>query len=225
MVQNKQETPLKQSNIFTLMPCLIWLVLGGFFVQTAGAEEWAFEVLLDKQNIGTHTFTLNNNQLTSKANFNVKVLFINAYRYQHQADEQWQGDCLTGLKAHTEENKVITEVKGQLQGGQFNVENNGVTQALPACVMTFAYWNPKMLKQSHLLNPQNAQWLDVRVTDEGQQTYLVRGVPTPTQQYRLIGTYRGKKTLNITLWYDQQQRWVGLQSLTPEGYTINYKLI
>lgn len=189
------------------------------------AKEWAFDVYLDKQKIGTHRFTLNQQQLQSRADFKVKVLFINAYRYQHSADEQWQGQCLNQLTAHTEENKEITDVKGQQQDGQFVVEKNGSAQTLPACVMTFAYWNPLLLKQNRLLNPQNAEFLDVTVADEGSKNLEVKGQMISTQQYRLTGRYKGKVKLNITLWYDQQQDWVALESRTPEGYIITYKLI
>jgi hypothetical protein len=191
----------------------------------AEAKEWSFEVWLDKQKIGSHTFVLNQDQLHSRANFKVKVLFINAYRYQHQADETWKGACLNNLKAHTEENKEITEVTGLQQGNQFLVEKNGKKQSLPACVMTFAYWNPDILKQQRLLNPQNAEYLDISVSDEGKQSMTVKGQSINVHQYHLTGRYQGKDKLNITLWYDDQQEWVALESVTPEGYKIIYKLI
>lgn len=189
------------------------------------AQDWSFEVYLDQQKIGTHSFSLDQNQLQSRANFKVKVLFINAYRYQHQADEQWQGNCLSQLTAHTEENKEITDVKGAIQNNQFVLEKHGSAQTLPGCIMTFAYWNPEILKQSRLLNPQNAEYLDVTVTDEGSKTIEVKGQTTLTHQYRLNGRLKGKDKLKITLWYDQQQQWVALESITPEGYKIKYKLI
>jgi hypothetical protein len=201
------------------------LLLSLCLVPSVHAKEWSFDVWLDKQKIGTHTFSLNNNQLQSRASFEVKLLFINAYRYQHQADETWQGSCLSSLKAHTEENKKVTDVSGQVQNGQFVLDENGEKQTLPACIMTFAYWNPEILKQVRLLNPQNAEYLDVTVTDEGPQTILVKGQSMQTHQYRLNGRYHGKDKLKITLWYDQHQDWVALESITPEGYKIVYKLV
>lgn len=209
---------------FQKLFCVFWasiLLLPGLL----HAEEWSFSVWLDKQNIGTHQFILQEHRLSSRASFKVKVLFINAYRYQHQADETWQGECLQSLQAHTEENKEITDVSGHVSNGQFVVSKNKSMQTLPACVMTFAYWNPKILQQSKLLNPQNAEYLEVAVADEGMQSLNVRGTDIQTHQYRLTGRYQGKTKLNITLWYDEQQRWVGLKSITPEGYTITYKLI
>ena len=188
------------------------------------AQEWAFNVYLDKSKIGTHTFTLNDNTLTSKAKFNVKVLFIEAYKYDHTATEKWSGDCLNALEANTIENKVITKVTGKLDGEAFNVKNGSVDQALPACVMTFAYWNPKILAQTKLLNPQNAEYLDTTITKLGVTNIDVKGKTTETTHYKLTGALKGVKKLNIELWYNQDNEWVALKSVTPEGYNIIYKL-
>jgi hypothetical protein len=188
------------------------------------AKEWAFDVYLDKNKIGTHTFTLDDNTLTSKANFNVKVLFINAYKYNHTAKEQWAGNCLNALEAYTTENKVVTKVNGKLDDGAFKVKNGSQEQTLPACVMTFAYWNPKILEQSKLLNPQNAEYLDTTITKLGATKTEVKGIPTDTAHYKITGALKGVKKLNIELWYNQDNEWVALKSVTPEGYNIIYKL-
>lgn len=188
------------------------------------AKEWAFNVYLDKNKIGTHTFTLNDNTLTSKAKFNVKVLFIDAYQYDHTASEQWAGDCLSALEANTTENKVVTKVNGKLDASVFNVKNGKLEQTLPACVMTFAYWNPKILTQSKLLNPQNAEYLDTAITKLGAAQLDVKGQLTETTHYKIIGALKGVKKLNIELWYNQDNDWVALKSVTPEGYNIIYKL-
>jgi hypothetical protein len=80
----------------------ILLVTGSIllFATPLQAREWAFDVYLDKTKIGQHIFQLNDaQQLISQAKFNVKVLFINAYQYQHKAVENWQNNCLTALEA------------------------------------------------------------------------------------------------------------------------------
>lgn len=190
------------------------------------AREWAFDVYLDKTKIGQHTFKLNNAQeLVSQAKFNVKVLFINAYQYQHKAVENWQNNCLKNLEANTVENDVTTKVKGQLSDGNFVVDNGGEKQSLPACPMTFAYWNQKILQQSKLLNPQNAEWLDTKISKVGTEMLDVKGKKVETTRYKLDASLNGKPKLDIELWYENGSNdWVALKSITPEGYTINYKL-
>ena len=201
------------------------LLITSLFSVEISAKEWAFDVYLDKNKIGLHTFTLNDSkELISTAKFNVKVLFINAYQYDHKAIEQWQGDCLSSLESHTLENKVETNIKAKLSGQEFTVEDGKVKQKLPACTMTFAYWNPKILQQSKLLNPQNGEWLDTKFTNLGTETIDVKNKKVEASHYKLDGSLNGKNKLKIELWYSENNEWLALKSITPEGYTINYKL-
>lgn len=201
------------------------LISSIFASQAIMAKDWAFDVYLDKSKIGQHNFSLNDaNELTSTAKFNVKVLFINAYKYDHKAVEKWQGDCLASLDAHTLENKVTNDVKGKLADANFVVDDGKSKQSLPACSMTFAYWNPKILTQNKLLNPQNAEWLDTKITKVGVENIEVKGKSVETTHYKLDGSLAGRNKLKIELWYNANNDWVALKSITPEGYIINYKL-
>ena len=192
----------------------------------AMADEWAFDVFLDKSKIGKHTFTLDQNrQLISRAKFNVKVLFVNAYSYDHTSKEQWKDDCLASIDANTTENKVVTNIKGAQKDAGFEVSDGTKTQNLGSCAMTFAYWNPKILTQSKMLNPQNAEYLNTQFEKLAPETITVKGKPVETNHYKLKGSLNGKNKLNIELWYNLKNEWVALKSITPEGYVINYKLI
>ena len=195
------------------------------FSSSLMAQEWAFDVYLDKSKIGKHTFTYDNNLLTSRAKFNVKVLFINAYKYDHTSKERWQDDCLEGIEVNTIEDKLTTKVNGEKTSVGFEVSDGKSNQTLPACTMTFAYWNPKILSQNKLLNPQNAEYLDTHFEKQADELIMVKGKPTDTTHYKLTGSLKGKNKLNIELWYNQNNEWVALKSTTPEGYNIIYKLI
>ena len=195
------------------------------FSSSLMAQEWAFDVYLDKSKIGKHTFTYANNLLTSRAKFNVKVLFINAYKYDHTSKERWQDDCLEGIEVNTTEDKLTTKVNGKKTSIGFEVSDGKSNQTLPACTMTFAYWNPKILSQNKLLNPQNADYLDTHFEKQANESIMVKGKPTDTTHYKLTGSLNGKNKLNIELWYNQKNEWVALKSITPEGYNIIYKLI
>jgi len=222
-IVNTQKVPIFSLSVLRSFMVLLMMAL---FATPAMAEEWAFDVFLDKSKIGKHTFTLDQNRvLTSRAKFNVKVLFIEAYNYDHTAKEQWKDDCLATLEANTTENKLVSNIKGIKKDASFEVADGKTTQTLPACSMTFAYWNPKILSQSKLLNPQNAEYLDTKFEKIGQETITVKGQPVEAMHYKLKGSLNGKNKLNIELWYNAKNEWVALKSITPEGYIINYKLI
>jgi hypothetical protein len=199
------------------------LFLLAAFAGAAHAETWDFDVYLDDRKIGRHTFTLQQHddrrELRSRADFTVKVLFIDAYAYKHTASEKWRGDCLQALDANTRENSEVTVVKGRLENDGFIVDSPKGQQSLPACVMTFAYWNPHMLAQRKLLNPQTGEWLDATITAMGKETITVRGQKAAADHFRLIAP-----KLRIDLWYSPSREWLALQSTTPEGYLISYRL-
>lgn len=200
------------------------LIVLGFYSHLASAREWPFTAFLDGKEIGQHRFALTESSsgivLTSEANFNVKILFINAYQYQHKASEQWQDDCLVSLEASTRENKDIALVTGKQQDGKFDVKGPKGELELPACAMTFAYWNPKMLSQKQLLNPQTGEWLDVNISRTGKETIQVRGQDVSAERYRLTAS-----KMKIDLWYSSDKKeWLALESTTPEGYLISYRL-
>jgi hypothetical protein len=188
------------------------------------AKEWDFDIYLGNKIIGTHTFNLENGMLKSDGNFKIKALFINLYQYQYTATEQWKDDCLTALQAQTKEDGNTFNVSGKADTKSFNVSFQGKTQTLSGCTMSLAYWNPMILTQKKLLNPQNAEYLDTEITKIGIETINVKGRPTMTTHYKIFGFLKERPKLKIDLWYDQQQNWVEMKSITPENYELIYKL-
>jgi hypothetical protein len=177
-------------------------------VATAQSQQWDFQVFLDEQAIGHHHFTLREagqeRELKSEARFDVKLLFITAYRYAHDATERWRGNCLTQIAARTDDNGKKSEVG---------------TAPTEACVMSFAYWNPEMLQQTRLLNAQTGKLETVTITPMGDEKIAVRGAPTVAKRYRITGPKHP-----IDLWYGADRSWLALQSTLEGGRRLRYQL-
>lgn len=186
-------------------------------------QTWDFRVFLDDKEIGTHRFDLveqgGERQLTSQARMRVKVLFVTAYTYDHQDVEHWDGDCLSRLASSTDDNGKKHRVDVQRSPGATVVQTLDGARRLGECVLTFAYWNPVMLQQSRLLNSQDGEYLDVKITDAGLDSIVVRGVKTAARRYEL----RSRK-LSIDLWYSEQKQWLALESKTERGQKLIYQL-
>ena len=84
--------------------------------------------------------------------------------------------------------------------------------------MTFAYWNPKILDQKKLLNPQTGDYLLANISTIGKENILVKGQTVNADHYK-IDTAKFK----IDLWYGPNKEWLALQSVTEDG-KINYVL-
>ena len=117
--------------------------------------EVEFQVFLEDSPIGHHHFALRDNgaerELRTEARFDVKILFINAYRYVHDASERWRGGCLTELTARTDANGERTQVGATQQDGRVTIDATGKRESAEGCVMTFAYWNPEILTQKRFI--------------------------------------------------------------------------
>ncbi|MDX1480463.1 MAG: DUF6134 family protein [Woeseiaceae bacterium] len=188
-------------------------------------RELLYRVLLDGKEIGSHRYNLRSSGDTrlveSEAAFDVKFLFFNAYSYRHTLSARWRGECLQSLEADTNANGKKLAVSGQLRDESFVVKTGDETTTLPACVMNFAYWNPLILEQAMLLNPQTGDYLEVEVTRTGEESISIDGRSLATDAFRIRA-----KDMRIDLWYSQGDgQWVALESLTKEGRIIRYELI
>ena len=184
------------------------------------AREWRFDAMLDGRPIGRHTFRVVDRgghvEVDSRASFDVKFLGFSVYTYEHHAREHWRDGCLATLDSRTDDNGKIEVVNGALAGDGFALTRGGTTTVLPACTMTFAYWNPAIRAQERLLNPQTGEYLGVSVSVAG----AAKLGETDASRYVL----RGEK-LEIDLWYDSaDDRWLALDSKASGGERISYRL-
>jgi hypothetical protein len=187
------------------------------------AQSWNFDVSMDGKPIGTHQFVLSekeNNQqiLKSEAKFNIKILSISFFKYHHEANETWDNNCLKKLEAKTQENSKTTQVKGIQEKTSFRLSYPTSTEINSECVMTFAYWNSKILQQKKLLNPQTGDYLSTNISALGQEMILAKGQNVRAEHYK-IDTAKFK----IDIWYGPDGEWLALQSLTEDG-RIDYVL-
>jgi len=190
----------------------------------AAPAEWRFSVLLGDREIGQHRFALRANgatlELRSEANLNVRILAVSAFSYRHEAIEHWNGDCLQRIESRTDHNGKPYSVEGRAAEDGFQVRTRAATTQLPACVMSFAYWNPRILQQQRLLNTQTGELLEVRIDAKGTEQIQARGSLHEAQRYTILG-----RKLQIDLWYATDGRWLGLESLTDSGRKLRYVLL
>lgn len=189
----------------------------------AAMRDWEFRVLLDDKPIGHHHFALRElgaeRELTSEARFNVKLWFINAYRYTHDATERWRDNCLEAVVARTVDGGKRSEVVATQDAGRLAIASPSGREVHDGCVMSFAYWNPEILGQARLLNVQTGEYTPVRISDLGEEKLTVRGALVKATRYRISGP-----KFPIDLWYSADRTWLALQSTVDRGRSLRYEL-
>lgn len=187
-------------------------------------RSWEFSVSLDGSKIGYHRFELwqrgDMQEIRSEASFDVRFLFVTAFRYRHNNLELWSDDgCLNRIESNTRQNGDRLSVQGARVGDAFRLETDDRTDTLRDCVMTFAYWNPDFLEQSKLLNPQSGEYLPVDVEPLGVQPVTVRGEQVDALAYKLKAS-----EVELTVWYSNDDEWLGLESVARGGRILRYEL-
>lgn len=198
---------------------------GAFALEQSQVAEWQFDVSLDGKPIGSHSFEVQQDGeqtvLKTEASFDVKFLFVTAFRYRHQNTEIWSDDCLMSIDAATNSNGKQLQVRGEIADDNFRLQNSKGTEQLPSCVQTFAYWNPNVLGATRLLNSQTGVYEDVTVSLEGRDEVPVEGQTVEALRYRLSA-----EAGDITLWYSAADNtWLGLEAPAKGGRKLLYRAV
>ena len=225
---NANSATRRWSSLLALLTACVGMFAYAVASATASGQpkvqEWDFRVLLDGDEIGYHRFRLEQNgaarDLKSDAKFDVKFLFFTAYRYRHSNRERWQGECLASITTETNTNGDVLTVSGEQTADNFVVNTVSGTDSLPRCVMTFAYWDQTILKQSRLLNAQTGELVDVAIEEQDAEILEVRGEARSARRYRLLS-----QGTHIDVWYAQDGEWLALESPTKGGRVLRYELI
>ncbi len=205
-------------------PAVLGALLGLVSLSASAAvdQRFHFEVLLDDKPIGEHRFDIDisgeQRRVTSQADFEVDFLFITAYRYRHRSNELFRNGCLERLSSTTNDNGTRYEIDGSLLDGAFRVDRGDDVEQFGSCVKTFAYWDPAILEQRNLLNPQTGELEPVRVQARGSEQVQVNGSEVAATRYELI-----TDELRIDLWYNDSLGWVRLASDTGKGAKLIYR--
>lgn len=193
--------------------------------QAAGpARTLDFDVYLDDRRIGAQRFALTPTadgvRIETSARFEVKLLRITAYAYEHRNVEQWRSGCLQSIESATDSNGTPWRVSGRRQGQGFKVDGSAGDQLLPGCVGTFSYWDrQQLIGRPRLLNSQTGEYVAVNLQRLADADMQVGGRELTVERYALRG-----KGLDLTLSYARDGgEWVALDSRLEGGRTLRYR--
>jgi hypothetical protein len=190
----------------------------------ASTRVYAFKAFLDGKAIGEHRFTVTvdgaSRKVASEAAFVVKILGFTAFRYHHRADEQWTGECLSGLASRTDDDGKPASVRLVRVGDANEITTGTGRRTEPGCLMTYAYWNPAMRERTRLLDPQTGRVDAVKVERVGVGSIAVAGKGVAAIDWRISG---GESPIDV--WISEQGDWIGLDSMVSKGrHKLTYRL-
>mgnify|MGYP001813639568 FL=1 len=185
------------------------------------SESWNFRVMLDDTPIGYHKVNVdiidNIKTVHTRANFDVRILFIPVYSYEHETRERWEDNCLVDISSTTDDNGEDYFISSIKKEDRLAVETRNGTIALGGCVRTFAYWDVDLLNSQLLLNTQTGEYETVSISDMGTGQLTIDDEQIEARHFRLVA-----EELTIDLWYTKDMHWLALESVTESGAVLRY---
>jgi hypothetical protein len=182
-------------------------------------NEIRFDIERDGDVVGQHvvTFTRTDDgvRAESRADVNVELLFLSAYRFRYQARELWSDGELDFIEASTNENGDYTHVQAVRDAAGMQVSSPEGTYEAPDITPT-SHWNAALLKGGALLNTVTGELDQVQIFDQGFDTVATRNGALRARHYLYSGDLNGE------IWFDEEGRWVKLRFRAKDGSIIDY---
>jgi hypothetical protein len=177
----------------------------------------AFDVLRNGSSIGQHHLSFSQTGDTLNVNIAIELLVkfagITLFHYALQGVERWQGGTFQSLDSSVNYNGDRLQVHAEKTAAGYavvginhdNPAKNMPEYTAPPDTLPLTYWNKAMLNGT-ILNIQTAHCYKVTVTPAGWNALPdASGGTITAQRYNLTGK------LDLSVWYDQQNAWSGLE--------------
>ena len=189
------------------------------------AEQINFQVQLNDKDIGFHEFNVQNNTISNKAQFDVKLWFIPAYKYRHTATEVYKDNCLIQLESETQDGADFFELSSLADSTFFKIKVNDKDYNHPACSQTFRYWDIKFTEQSLAINPQDGEIFKLSFSKDVDEEVKTKTNTFLANKYTLRAINDQDEKFHIELWYEQNsKKWIKLKSYLKDDNVITYIL-
>lgn len=181
-----------------------------------------FTVLRGDDEIGRHEmlFRREGDELSVdvRTRIAVKVLFVTAYRFEHDGQELWRGGRLVRLDSTTNDDGTRHALHAEATGAGLRVSGDGRDSDVDGTIVPASLWNEGVLRGGSILNTLDGRAMAVTVQDLGPETVNVRGRPVEARHYRVAGE------LERDLWFDSNSVLVQVRFPGRDGSVIRYEL-
>lgn len=163
-----------------------------------------FDIVRGNDPIGTDTIDIEHSKDTTTVkihtDLSVKVMFIEAYRYEHNCNETWKNGQLVSFKSRTNDNGTKHAVDVTVMPDKLTMNADGKVTDLPKTVTPESLWNVDSIHQFDAFDPDTGKRRAMKVDDLGEEQLTLHGVPHKTHHYKVAD--QTDKEFIRDLWFD-----------------------
>jgi hypothetical protein len=208
-VQYDEQTATMVIMMRTIAFCLALLALTA---APAGADKAAatakvhkvFDIVRGGDKIGTDTVDIERQNDTTtvkiKTDLSVKVMFVEAYRYEHSCNETWKNGQLIAFKSRTNDNGTKHSIDVTAAPDKLSMNADGKHSDLPKTAAPASLWSKEAIHQFDAFDPDTGKPLSIKVTDLGNEALTIHGATHEAHHYKIADTLRGDFAREV--WFD-----------------------
>jgi hypothetical protein len=189
----------------------------------AAQRDLRFRALRHGSPIGEHrvTFQPDGDRLAVETHIDiaVKVLFLTAFRLNHEAEEIWHAGRLVSVKSTTDDNGTLLRVTGNaVEDGFRIVGEDGPFLAAGHLLTSNALWDSRIVREDRLIDVQHGGEIGLVTKPLGDEQVDTPQGPVRASRHQMITPYYAG-----SVFHDSDGRWVKAL-LELKGETIEYAL-
>jgi hypothetical protein len=165
------------------------LVLAAFAAAPVRAEDYAFKVFCNGNQVGYHEVHVRHEEdetdVDIDAHIDVTMAGIEVYRYRHRSHEVWRDGKLEALNSETDDDGAAESVAVHAgDNGMLVVETNQGSREVSPDILPTDLWNPDVLGKHELLDTESGRTLKVQVSQLPGGRYKMSGDLSLLVDYR-----------------------------------------
>ena len=138
-------------------------------------------------------------------NIQLKILFLEAYKFYQKTKEVWKKDQLIEVDGYTDfEDAREYYIKGKYTNDQFEASGMDGKLILNKEILTLNYLNKKILKEKKVFDTQKGIVRDIKVKKLKDEKITINNIQINTEKYTLKASTNAKDKNPFpvyTLWY------------------------
>lgn len=195
-----------------------------------GADTWqpeagdsiVFDVTRNGNEFGTHMVSFDSNEagdLVARIDVELRAGLgpITVFRYELEATETWREGRLFALEGAVNNDGSRGRVTARRDGEALSVSGTEFDGMVDGDIITASHWNIAQMRTDRILSTEDGEIIEVSVSEQGRETLIIDGQSIETTRYLM------DSDIDVTLWYDDQGRWLKL-AFEARGQNIEYVL-
>jgi len=170
-----------------------------------------FDIQREGAQIGTNTLDVSRQgDITTvkvATHILVKVLFVNAYRYEHSETSNFRGNGLVSFSSTTDDNGTSHRVDAYESAGKLLLKVDGNAAEVPRDIYPAIIFSADIGGKSLFFDPGDGKRLSAKAEDLGKEHVPIHGVQQELRHIKLSGQF------DRDLWFDRD----GLVKMTMLG--------